>query len=125
VSEQEQAVRAIYDSVQDRLACDFAPFAALLKDWQIVPLTQNNIVIGGVMLRNNEIHVGYKRRPSASIMRHIKSTLGDILTRFDAAVTCVMETNTRGLEFCRRLGFVPTLVENGCIYMKCMRCPYV
>jgi hypothetical protein len=125
VSEQEQAARAIYESVRDRLVCDFATFASCLKDWRVVPLVQNNMVIGGVMTRDNEIHVGYKCRPCASILRHIKNTLGDILARFGIAVTYVMESNKRGLAFCYRLGFTPVDVKNGSVYMTCIRCPYV
>ena len=125
MSEQEQAVRAIYESVRDRLVCDFATFASCLKDWNIVPLVQNNKVIGGVMVRGNEIHVGCSQRPPASALRYIRSTLGSILSRFDAAVTYVMESNKQGLAFCYRLGFTPVEVKNGSVYMKCIRCPYV
>lgn len=125
MSEQEQAVRAIYDSVSNRLICDFATFASCLKDWRIVPLVQNNTVIGGVMVRDNEIHVGFSQRPLASGLRYIKNTLGEILARFDAAVTYVMESNKQGLAFCYRLGFTPVNVKNGSIYMECTRCPYV
>ena len=125
MSEQEQAIRAIYDSVRDRLVCDFATFAGCLKDWCIVPLVQNNTVIGGVMTKGNEIHVGCSQRPLASALRHIRDTLGGILARFGKAITYVMKSNKQGLAFCYRLGFTPINIKNGSIYMECTRCPYV
>jgi len=58
-SEQEQALEMLFLSVKDRLNCDFQTFENAIKDWEIVPLAQKNEIIGAVMRKENEIHVGY------------------------------------------------------------------
>jgi hypothetical protein len=124
-SERLQAMMVLYESVKNRLDLSFDEFADALKDWDIVPLMQRKELIGAVMLKKNEIHVGYAEKPKASIILHIKQTLADIIKRFGSAITSVDSKNENGLNFCKRLGFVTTETHDGLVYMKCERCNYV
>lgn len=123
-SEHEQALEMLFLSVKDRMNCDFQTFVNAIKDWEIVPLAQKNEVIGAVMKKENEIHVGYGKKPCGSILKHIKNTLLEIIKQYGFAVTIVSPSNQKGLEFCKRLGFVETETNNDKIYMKCERCKY-
>lgn len=123
-SEQEQALEMLFLSVKDRMNCDFQTFVDAIKSWEIVPLSQKNEVIGAVMTKENEIHVGYGKKPCGSILKHIKNTLLKIIKKYGFAVTIVSSANQKGLEFCKRLGFVEIKQDNDKIYMKCERCKY-
>ena len=125
MNERDAALMSVYESIKSRVAFDFDEFQRRLTEWEVVPLKHAEQIIGGVLIQNNELHVGYKHRPTASILRHIKTTLGRLLTQFGSAITMVDETNENGLRFCQRLGFDVTEHKNGRIYLKCQRCKYV
>ena len=121
---KEQALKMLFLSVKDRLNCSFDEFADAIKDWEIIPLLQADEVIGAVMKQENEIHVGYGKRPTGSILKHIKKTLLDIIAQYGFAITKVTSDNKKGLSFCKRLGFVETSQHENIVYMKCERCSY-
>lgn len=121
---KKEALTMLFLSVKDRLNFGFDVFCESIKDWEIVPLVQNEKVIGAVMLKDSEIHVGYGEKPVGSILKHIKQTLLNVIEKNGFAVTMVSEANQKGLKFCKRLGFVETENKNGNVYMKCERCSY-
>jgi hypothetical protein len=123
--ERDAALMSIYKSVKSRVTFNFDEFQRRLTEWDVVPLKQADTIIGGVLIKGNEVHVGYERRPSASILRYIKATLGKILTDFGSAVTTVDAANKNGLRFCLRLGFDVIERKNDKLYLKCLRCKYV
>jgi len=125
VNEREAALMSIYESVKSRMSFDFGEFQRQLTAWDVVPLKQANQIIGGVLVSGNELHVGYERRPTASILRHIKATLGKILADFGSAITVVDVANQNGLRFCLRLGFDVVERKDDKLYLKCLRCKYV
>jgi hypothetical protein len=124
MTELEQAVFMIYESVKQRLPINFNQFKDALKDWEFVPLTQNGQIIGAVMLKENEIHIGYGIKPRASIKKHIKQTLNNLLDKYGEVVTSVQKDNDRGLAFCKRLNFIQIGQENDKILLKCERSKY-
>ena len=65
----------IYRSVQDRLSCGFDEFSEAVKDYEILPVVQRGKLFGGVMVKGNEIHVGFAEKPTASIRGSIKEVL--------------------------------------------------
>jgi hypothetical protein len=125
MSDQEQAQRMIYESVKSRLTMNFEQFAKVLNEWEITPLKHKQQVIGGVMRKDNELHIGYGEKPKATIRKHLKETIGRVLQQYGYAVTVVNAANVRGLKFCERLGFVVTRKENDNLYLQCDRCNYV
>lgn len=120
-----KAIELLYNSVKERLPISFEQFAEAMKDWELVELMQKNELVGVVMIKGNELHVGYKSVPKASIKKHINETLDKLIKKFGFAVTTVQKTNERGLKFCKRLGFTVTDEKEGKIYMKCDRSKYV
>jgi hypothetical protein len=124
MNNRELALKMLFLSVKERLNFGFDSFVNCFKDWDVFPLTQNDKVIGAVILKDAEIHIGYGEKPKGSILKHLKQTLFDVLEKNGFATTMVSETNQNGLKFCKRLGFVETEKKNGNIYMKCERCNY-
>ena len=120
-----KAIELLYNSVKERLPISFEQFADAMKDWELVELMQKDELVGVVMIKGNELHVGYKSVPKASIKKHINETLARLIKKFGFAVTTVQKTNERGLKFCKRLGFTVTDEKEGKIYMKCDRSKYV
>ena len=125
MTERDDALMSIYESVKSRTAFNFDDFKSKLTDWDVVPLTQDDKIIGGVLIKGNELHVGYADRPTGTILRHIKMTLGRLIKEFGSAVTVVSAANERGLNFCLRLGFNVAERKNDNIYLTCVRCKYV
>lgn len=124
MTDKEKAVYMVYQSVNKRIGCSFEQFAEALKDWNFIPLSENNEVIGAVMQKNNELHIGYGKQAKSSILRHIRQPLRDAIKNYGFAETSVMEDNQRGLKFCKRLNFVEIGRDSGRILLRCHRSKY-
>ena len=121
---QDRALIMVYESVKHRLPFGIDEYAEAIKDFDIIPLTQEGRVIGGVLAKGNEIHVGYGIKPKSTIRSHIRATLEDMIDKYGYVVTAVMADNKSGLRFCERLGFVKLGEENGTIKLRCDRSNY-
>jgi hypothetical protein len=115
----------IYQSVKNRVQLSFDDFVQAIKDWEVMPLTQNGKLIGGVITKDNEIHVGYAEKPKASIRANIKETLIPLIKKHGFVVTSVQKNNINGLNFCKRLGFVETERDSDKISLRCDGSHYV
>jgi len=118
---QDRALIMVYESVKHRLTIGMVEYLEAIKDWNIIPLTENGQVIGGVLAKGAELHVGYGVKPRSSIRKYVKSILGATIAEYGYAVTKVMLDNKAGLRFCERLGFTPLNEENGTITLRCER----
>jgi len=121
---QDRALIMVYESVKHRLTISMVEYLEALKDWEVIPLTEDGQVIGGVLLKGNEIHVGYGVKPKRSIRAYIRSILGGVVDKYGWAVTQVQEENHAGLRFCERLGFIKFGAQNGTILLRCDRSNY-
>jgi hypothetical protein len=115
----------IYESVKDRLNIGLVGYIEAVRDWDVVPLTEQGEIIGGVLSKGNELHVGYGKKPRASIRPFVKQILGGALDKYGYVVTSVMAENKAGLRFCERLGFVKYGEEGGTIRLRCDRSNYL
>jgi RimJ/RimL family protein N-acetyltransferase len=125
---EDRAMLMIYTSVKDRLknmGVGLLEFLELLKDWDVVPLTNSGRVVGGVLIKGNEVHIGYGVKPKASIRGHLRATLKEVLDKYGYATTVVEVDNLAGLRFCERLGFVKLSTQDGRIRLRCDRSDYV
>ena len=75
-------------------------------------------------MKENEVHIGYGIKPKASILRHLKQTLHKVIKKYGFAVTSVQKDNIKGLNFCKRLGFVVFGEESDKILLRCERSNY-
>lgn len=115
----------IYKSVEHRLSIDFDKFSESLQDWEAIPLMQNGKLYGGVIVKGNELHVGFAQKPAASIRKNIKEVMKPLLKKHGFVVTTVAKDNINGLKFCKRLGFVETSQDSDKILLKCDGSHYV
>lgn len=114
----------VYESVKHRVNFKFDVYESAVKDWDVLPLIENSIVIGGVLVKDNEIHVGYGVKPKSTIRPYIKSILKPMIEKYGFVVTSVIDSNEIGLRFCKRLGFIEIAKENGAIKLRCDRSNY-
>ena len=119
------ALRMIFTSVQDRLPFGFDEFAEAVKDWEVLPVVQRGKMFGGVMVKGNEIHVGFAEKPTASIRKNIREILTPLFEKHGFLVTSVHISNENGLNFCKRLGFVEIARESDKILLRCDGSKYV
>ena len=119
------ALHMIYRSVQNRLPCGFDEFAAAIKDWEILPFVQRGKMIGGAMIKGNEIHLGLIEKPTASIRKNLQELLKPLFEKHGFVITSVHISNQNGLNFCKRLGFVEIAEESDKILLRCDRSKYV
>lgn len=122
---QDRAMLMVYTSVKDRLTMGVVEFLDVLKDWDVVPLTESGQVIGGVLIKGNEVHIGYGVKPKSSIRGHLRATLKEVLDKHGYAVTIVEADHLAGLRFCERLGFVKLSTQDGIVQLRCDRSNYV
>jgi hypothetical protein len=120
-----KALQKIYESVKDRLPFGFEQFAENVKDWEILPVMHRGELIGGVMIKGNELHVGFAKKPKASIRGNIKEVMLPLLEKHGFVITYVSKNNLNGLKFCKRLGFVELSQESDRILLRCDRSNYV
>lgn len=116
----------LYESVKHRLTVGIVEYIEAVRDWDVIPLTENGEVIGGVLSKENELHIGYGKKPKASIRGPvIKDILGGALNKYGYVVTSVAAENKVGLRFCERLGFVKYGEEGDTIRLRCDRSNYL
>jgi hypothetical protein len=120
-----KAINVIYELLKDRLNVTPEQFATAMKDWEFVELKEGENVIGAVMVKENELHIGYSKKPKFSIKKHLKDTLRKTIDLYGFAITSVMKSNEKGLKFCKRLGFEIEREDQDKFYLKCDRCNYV
>jgi len=122
---QDRAMLMVYTSVKDRLSIGLVEYLKALESWNVVPLTESGRVIGGVLVKGNEVHIGYGVKPKASIRGHLRATLKEVVDKHGCALTTVQAENLAGLRFCERLGFVKLSAYDGKILLRCDRSNYV
>jgi hypothetical protein len=115
----------IYQSVKNRVQLSFDDFVQAVMDWEVIPVVQRDKLFGGVIVKGNEIHVGFAEKPTASIRGNIKAVLNPLLEKHGFVVTAVKKDNINGLNFCKRLGFVETGRDSDKISLRCDGSHYV
>lgn len=121
----ENALKMVYESVKHRVTVSYEDYAAGLIGWDCLPLVERGEVIGGVIVKLNELHIGYGKRPKASSLRkHIKDILNRIIRKYGHAVTTVRKDNPSGLKFCGRLGFYQYGELGNQLLLRCDRSNY-
>jgi hypothetical protein len=124
MTERDTAIKLVYKSVKGRAPFALEDFVQMLRTWAVIPLYENGQIIGGVLAKDNELHVGCGEKPKASARSYIKEILGGVIDKYGFAVTTVQADNSAGLRFCERLGFVKLGEEGGTIRLRCDRSNY-
>lgn len=121
---RDEAIKQIYKAVRGRAPFNLEEFVHMLTSWEVTPLYDRGELIGGVLSKDNELHVGCGERPRTSTRRYIKETLNQTIDKYGFAITSVQAQNSVGLRFCERLGFVKVGEANGAVLLRCDRSNY-
>jgi len=121
---REEALQKIYNSVSGRASFSAGAFCAALADWEVTPVFDAGEIIGGVLSKDNEIHIGVERPFHFSGRRYIREVLQKTIDKYGFAITTVQPQNSGGLKFCKRLGFVEIGERAGNILLRCDRSNY-
>lgn len=121
---RREALEMLYESVKARVGIGCNEFCAAFDSWNVHPLLQEGRLVGAMVEKCGEVHVGYGKKPSGSIVKHIRAAFAACLAERGWLSTKVSESNQRGLRFCKRLGFEEVKRENGVVFMRCERCKY-
>lgn len=121
---RDAALAQIWESIQDRAGCTFEQYTAAARDWVVLPILSGDAIVGGVLIRHNEIHVGVSRTPGACSRKQIRAVMNKAISTFGSIVTTVYPSNPAGVEFCKRLGFEVTWEDEETIQMRATRCNY-
>lgn len=119
MSDVETAKRKVYESVSARLAVPEAEFYRAMTLFDIVPVTSEGRVIGGILKRGNELHIGCTERPKGAAMRKYICILREVVAEFGCAVATVMPGNDTALHELQRLGFRLAELKDGMMHMRC------
>lgn len=115
----------IYKSIEAKVPFDKGVFAEFYTGWDVLPVYDEAELVGGVLQKDNELHVGFAKQSRRSIRRYIREYMGAVLTQYGCVLTSVEPGNTVGLRFCERLGFVKYDEINGVSLLKCSRSEYL
>ena len=122
--DKNNALLMVYESIKHRTSLSANEYINAVLNWSVFPLIENSEVIGGVLIKDNEIHVGYGKAPKSSIKRYIKLILIFMIEKYGFVVTKVQNENKKGLVLCKRLGLFVANEFNGIIELRCNRSNY-
>lgn len=124
MSSPNDVLAMVYASVRNRTGMGFEAYAEAVKGYDVLPILEGQELIGGVLLKRNELHVGCIKKPKASARRYIREYLNKVLDIYGFAITSVQTQNSVGMRFCQRLGFVKVSEDNGICFLRCDRSNY-
>lgn len=116
---RERALAAMYESVMDRVKIPYPEFLALLGCWEAFPIIDQGQIIGALVRRGNELHLGVNRRPRTLATRYLRAVLANTIAHYGYATTKVGKDNPAGVAFCRRLGFETFDEDAKTWYLRC------
>ena len=122
---RDTALYLIYQSVRDRVAMPLEDFSAAVSEWDIRPVMHSGEIIGGFMIRGNEVHVGLAEKPRGALTAVFRKIVSPLLKQHGRLTTQVMQQNERGLQFCKRIGFTEVGRQGDRIMLVCDRSKYV
>lgn len=118
------AITAVWHSIGDRVSVSLEHYHAATRDWVVVPIRSGEEIVGGVLIRHHEMHLGVTRTPDRSSRAIVRQVLEKALLAYGSVVTIGYRSNPQGLEFCKRLGFEVMWEDEETIQLRCTRCPY-
>ena len=62
----------LYDSLKNRITIERDTFKQIFSTWNVTGLYEQDVLIGCVVQKNHEVHIGYKQKPTVSIRKHLK-----------------------------------------------------
>jgi len=124
MTEREEALGMTYKSVAHRVPFGAEAFVQAMQGWDVMPVRDGQELIGSILSKENEVHIGLCKKPRSSIGRYIRAAMRKAIDNHGFAITSVQAQNSEGLRFCERLGFVKVGEKGGSILLCCDRSKY-
>ena len=114
--EQIKAIKKAYEGYKDSRECSFEEFYERVSKFEVVPVENKNGIVGAILIHKNEIHIAVTE--PFNLRKYIRSVLNPLFKNYLEVVTTVIESNTKGLQFVKRIGFEEVNRKNNIIYLR-------
>ena len=113
---RHKALEKAYEGYKDSRECSFEEFCERVSKFEVFPIENKNGIVGAVLVHENEIHIATTE--PFNLRKYIRSVLNPLFEKYIEVVTTVIKTNTKGLQFVKRLGFQETNQDDNVIYLR-------
>ena len=114
--EQTKAIEKAYEGYKDSRECSFKEFCERVSKFEVVPVENKNGIVGAILIHKNEIHIAVTE--PFNMRKYIRSVLNPLFKNYLEVVTTVIESNIKGLQFVKRLGFEEVNRKDNIIYLR-------
>ena len=114
--EQTKAIEKAYEGYKDSRECSFEEFCERVRNFSIIPVENKNGIVGAIMICRNEFHISVTE--PFNMRKYIRTVFNPLFKNYLEVVTTVIKTNTKGLEFVKRLGFEEVNRKDNIIYLR-------
>jgi hypothetical protein len=114
--EQTKAIEKAYEGYKDSRQCSFEEFCERVRNFSIIPVENKNGIVGAILIHKNEIHIAVTE--PFNLRKYIRSVLNPLFKNYLEVVTTVIKSNTKGLEFVKRIGFEEVNRKDNIIYLR-------
>lgn len=116
IQERHKALLKAYQGYGHEVDCSFDEFVERVKKFEVTPIRNKNGIVGAWLVYKNEIHVSATE--PFNVRKYVRQVFNPIFKYYLEAVTSVVETNTKGLQFVKYFGFKEVNRQNGIIYLR-------
>ena len=116
IQERHKALLKAYEGYKDSRECSFEEFCERVSKFEVVPIENKNGIVGAVLVYKNEIHIAATE--PFNLRKYIRSVLNPLFKNYLEVVTTVIESNIKGLQFVKRIGFEEVNRKDNIIYLR-------
>lgn len=114
--EQTKAIEKAYEGYEDSRQCSFEEFCKRVSKFEVVPIENKNGIVGAILIHKNEIHISVTE--PFNMRKYIRSVFNPLFKNYLEVVTTVIKSNTKGLQFVKRIGFEEVNRKDNIIYLR-------
>lgn len=114
--EQTKAIEKAYEGYKDSRQCSFEEFCERVRNFNIIPVENKNGIVGAIMICKNEFHISVTE--PFNMRKYIRTVFNPLFKNYLEVVTTVIKSNTKGLEFVKRIGFEEVNRKDNIIYLR-------
>ena len=114
--EQTKALEKAYEGYKDSRECSFEEFCERVRNFSIIPVENKNGIVGAIMICRNEFHISVTE--PFNMRKYIRTVFNPLFKNYLEVVTTVIKSNTKGLQFVKRIGFEEVNRKDNIIYLR-------
>jgi hypothetical protein len=113
---RHKALLKAYEGYKDSRECSFEEFCERVRNFSIIPVENKNGIVGAIMIRKNEFHISVTE--PFNMRKYIRTVFNPLFKNYLEVVTTVIKSNTKGLQFVKRIGFEEVNRKDNIIYLR-------